>query len=53
MHILLSLEYQTNFFETYQIPDKKTFRQLIDQQYQGEAREWKSGVFQLKDIDGE
>ncbi|MDR0611479.1 MAG: hypothetical protein LBG58_15330 [Planctomycetaceae bacterium] len=51
MHVILSLTYQTNFNETYQIPNKKTFRQLIDQHYHGEAREWKGGQFKLRNTD--
>jgi hypothetical protein len=53
IHILLSLEYQTNFFETYQIPDWQTFYKVIEQHHQSNVREWKNGIFQLKNLDGE
>ncbi|GHT10648.1 hypothetical protein FACS1894170_03080 [Planctomycetales bacterium] len=45
LHVVLSLAYQANFNTTYQITDKKTFRNLVEQHYKGERREWKGGIF--------
>jgi hypothetical protein len=52
LHVVLSLAYQANFNATYQITDKKTFRNLVEQHYNGEQREWKGSVFRLINWDG-
>ena len=47
LQLMLSLAYQTNFMKSYHIPDKRSFKNLIEQKYYGEKRKWKSHVFSI------
>jgi len=45
LHTAISLCYQFNFMQTYQLITAKEFRNLIKQYYQGKPRDWKGGKF--------
>jgi len=49
LHCTLSLLYETNFNETYQLPDMRTFRQTIEKTNQKKNYNWKNNVYQKND----
>ncbi|MDR2761843.1 MAG: hypothetical protein LBB88_04505 [Planctomycetaceae bacterium] len=47
LHIVLSLLYKTNFNETYFLRDMRTFRRVIEKNYNNDDRNWKDNAFSL------